>query len=465
MEAIGAVGGVLSTQDEAEVTRTPASMPSWGVASHHTSWSRSKCAPVSSVASISTPSTKNTTSRSIGSPSGSVGPSARQETVEASVSVTGSSRAEARLGRWLPSTTGSEPTSAPVVRPSSGSAQQATVSSRVAVPGASSGPVATCSPSTVQRVSSTTTSPSRSVAVAAQASSVVTSAEVGKTVGMAATGALLAATTGSERTGAPAACASRGVAVHRSSSPRAKSSGRSVAPTAGATVPAISHVKATRTSSPSGSEWVTTQVGRSARLGWAGTISTRSTEGGWLGAQAPIANAARIGTHPGTREAAVGGDVRIAMWSGPRNISTAMMRSFGNRADAFVTDEPLYAFYLRRTGIDHPMRAETLAAHEADWRVVVDWLTGPVPEGRPVWYVKHMTHHLLPDVDRGWIAGMRNAFLIRDPREMLLSYTVKRSEVTLEDLGLPQQLEIFERECECPRSSTPGTCWRIRGGR
>lgn len=136
--------------------------------------------------------------------------------------------------------------------------------------------------------------------------------------------------------------------------------------------------------------------------------------------------------------------VRLAMWSGPRNISTAMMRSWGNRPDTFVCDEPLYAHYLARTGLDHPGAQEVLAAHEGDWRNVVAWLTGPVPEGRRIFYQKQMAHHLLPEIDRDWLGSLTHVFLIREPQAMLLSLLHHIPEPTLEDTGLPQQVEIFE---------------------
>ncbi len=135
---------------------------------------------------------------------------------------------------------------------------------------------------------------------------------------------------------------------------------------------------------------------------------------------------------------------RIAMWSGPRNISTAMMRSFGNRPDCFVTDEPLYAHYLHQTGLDHPGRAETLAHHEKDWKAVASWLIGDIPDGRTVWYQKQMAHHLLPQIDRGWLEQVRNCFLIREPREMLTSLVEFIPTPRVEDTGLLQQLEIFD---------------------
>jgi hypothetical protein len=136
--------------------------------------------------------------------------------------------------------------------------------------------------------------------------------------------------------------------------------------------------------------------------------------------------------------------LRLAVWSGPRNISTAMMRSWGNRPDTFVTDEPLYAHYLQHTGREHPGGAETLATGETDAAKVIAWLTGPVPGGKRVWYQKHMTHHLLPHLDRGWMRQLVNCFLIRDPREVLTSLVKHVPDMTLPDTGYAQQAEIFD---------------------
>jgi hypothetical protein len=136
--------------------------------------------------------------------------------------------------------------------------------------------------------------------------------------------------------------------------------------------------------------------------------------------------------------------LRIAMWSGPRNLSTALMRSFEHRPDCSVLDEPLYAAYLHRTGLPHPGRDEILASQPTDWRVVVEQLTsGRVATA--LQYQKHMTHHLLPEIDRSQLDGLRHAFLLRDPERVLTSYAKVRAEPTLEDLGLPQQVELFER--------------------
>ncbi len=136
--------------------------------------------------------------------------------------------------------------------------------------------------------------------------------------------------------------------------------------------------------------------------------------------------------------------VRIAMWSGPRNISTAMMRAWGNRADTAVIDEPFYAYYLERTGKEHPGAEEVIAHGEIDWRKIVNQLTDAVPSGKPIFFQKQMVHHLLPEIDRGWMVDLTNCFLIRDPREVILSYIKKNPEPTLEDLGFVQQLKIFD---------------------
>jgi len=138
------------------------------------------------------------------------------------------------------------------------------------------------------------------------------------------------------------------------------------------------------------------------------------------------------------------GPVRIAMWSGPRNISTAMMRAWGNRADTFVIDEPFYAYYLRASGKEHPGADEVIALGEADWRKVIAQLTGPIPNGKQIFFQKQMAHHLLPAVDREWLGAVTNCFLIRDPREVIVSYVKKREDPTLPDLGFMQQAEIFD---------------------
>jgi hypothetical protein len=135
--------------------------------------------------------------------------------------------------------------------------------------------------------------------------------------------------------------------------------------------------------------------------------------------------------------------LRIAMWSGPRNISTAMMRSWGNRPDTFVCDEPLYAHYLQATGVSHPGADEVMQHQETDWRKVVNHLIEFEAPGKSIYYQKHMTHHLLPDIDRSWLDRLQNCFLIRDPREVITSYVKKNPHIELADTGFPQQSDIF----------------------
>lgn len=121
-----------------------------------------------------------------------------------------------------------------------------------------------------------------------------------------------------------------------------------------------------------------------------------------------------------------------------------MMRSWGNRSDTFVTDEPFYAHYLLQTGADHPGRDEVIASQATDWRKVVDSLTQERSGNRTIHYQKHMTHHLLPEMDRDWLMNLSNAFLIRNPKDMILSLSKVLPKVRLADTGLPQQLEIYE---------------------
>jgi Sulfotransferase domain len=136
--------------------------------------------------------------------------------------------------------------------------------------------------------------------------------------------------------------------------------------------------------------------------------------------------------------------VRVAMWSGPRNISTAMMRAFENRPDTFVVDEPLYAAYLTRTGIDHPARAEVIASQPTDVAKAVAELSEPLPAGCRVHYAKHMAHHVFRDMDLTWTLRFRNVMLIRDPAEVVASYVRARETCEPDDIGLPQQAWLLE---------------------
>jgi len=138
------------------------------------------------------------------------------------------------------------------------------------------------------------------------------------------------------------------------------------------------------------------------------------------------------------------------MWSGPRNLSTAMMRSFGNRADTAVSDEPFYGCFLKATGADHPLREAVIAAMDCDWASVARAIAGPAPEGRPIWYQKHMWHHMTGPVGYAELGAgnFTHAFLIRDPARMIASYLRKREAAAFEDFGLERQAEFFEREAD-----------------
>lgn len=132
------------------------------------------------------------------------------------------------------------------------------------------------------------------------------------------------------------------------------------------------------------------------------------------------------------------------MWSGPRNLSTAMMYAFAARGDCAVVDEPFYAAYLARTGIDHPMRAGIMAAQPTDPALVVAGLLGEGPEpAKPLFYQKHMTQHMIDGVPRDWMVHCTNVFLIRHPARVVASYAKKREGPALADIGFDQQAELF----------------------
>lgn len=135
--------------------------------------------------------------------------------------------------------------------------------------------------------------------------------------------------------------------------------------------------------------------------------------------------------------------MNIAMWSGPRNLSTAMMYSFGARQDCAVWDEPFYAAYLANTGVEHPMMDEIIAAGETDPMKVALACQNPHPAGRPIFYQKHMTHHMIDCVSRDWFEAVRHVFLIRHPARVLASYARKRENPNLLDIGFKQQVEVF----------------------
>ena len=139
-----------------------------------------------------------------------------------------------------------------------------------------------------------------------------------------------------------------------------------------------------------------------------------------------------------------GPEQRIAMWSGPRNLSTAMMYSFAARGDCAVVDEPFYSAYLTATGIDHPMRAEVIASQSSDPVQVAAFCTGPIPQQQRLFYQKQMTMHMVPGFDRGFLKSLTNVFLIRHPARVVASYARKRESPTLADIGFVQQAELFD---------------------
>jgi hypothetical protein len=136
---------------------------------------------------------------------------------------------------------------------------------------------------------------------------------------------------------------------------------------------------------------------------------------------------------------------RIAMWSGPRNLSTAMMYAFGARTDCAVWDEPYYAAYLLKTGLEHPMRGEILEKWPHDAAQIAARILGDIPKGKPVFYQKHMTQHMLPGFDRVWMQHVTNVFLIRHPARVIASYHAKRESPTLADIGFHEQAELFDQ--------------------
>lgn len=140
--------------------------------------------------------------------------------------------------------------------------------------------------------------------------------------------------------------------------------------------------------------------------------------------------------------------LRIAMWSGPRNISTAMMRAWENREDCAVIDEPFYAHYLIETGVEHPGRDDVIVAQESDDAKVAAMLTGPIPGGKSVWYQKHMTQHMLPEMPLDWLDHVTNCFLIREPEAVVASFTIQRPDAAAWELGFEQQARLFDHVCD-----------------
>ena len=136
--------------------------------------------------------------------------------------------------------------------------------------------------------------------------------------------------------------------------------------------------------------------------------------------------------------------MKLAMWSGPRNLSTAMMYAFGNRADTTIVDEPYYGAYLHHSDVEHPMNADILISMPHDPEAISAYVTGPVPDGLDIWYQKQLTHHMLPQFSLDWVVQHTNVFLIREPARVIASYERKRDKLALEDLGFVQQKRIYD---------------------
>ncbi|WP_101066778.1 sulfotransferase-like domain-containing protein [Roseovarius salinarum] len=136
--------------------------------------------------------------------------------------------------------------------------------------------------------------------------------------------------------------------------------------------------------------------------------------------------------------------MRLAVWSGPRNLSTAMMYAFAARGDFAAVDEPFYAAYLARTGLDHPMREAILAAQPREPETVVAQLLGAVPGGKPHFYQKHMAQHMIDGFPRDWVHAVTNVFLIRHPARVAASFSAKYDNPTLDDIGFRQQAELHD---------------------
>jgi hypothetical protein len=146
--------------------------------------------------------------------------------------------------------------------------------------------------------------------------------------------------------------------------------------------------------------------------------------------------------------------VRIAMWSGPRNVSTAMMRSWENRPDCRVVDEPFYAYYLHKTQSPHPMFDEVLASQPTSFEEVAKNMSEGFCD-RPLQYQKHMTQHMLENCDLHWTKNLRHCMLIRDPAFVVNSYTNSRGECCAEDIGIKRQFELYQAICELTGQNIP----------
>ena len=134
----------------------------------------------------------------------------------------------------------------------------------------------------------------------------------------------------------------------------------------------------------------------------------------------------------------------VSCWSGPRNISTALMRSWSSRKDTFVTDEPFYAYYLKKTKLKHPQYEEIINNYPSNYDEVVNYLINKIPKDKKIWYQKHMAHHMLDLNNINWVNNCENCILLRHPKEVISSYSKKYKLNSVEELGYPQQYEIVK---------------------
>ena len=134
----------------------------------------------------------------------------------------------------------------------------------------------------------------------------------------------------------------------------------------------------------------------------------------------------------------------IFMWSGPRNLSTALMRSFENRKDTYVLDEPFYAYYLKKTALNHPMKKEIINHYPVSQNKIIKLITKK-PKKEKIFYQKHMTQHIIKNTNLDWITNGYNCFLIRHPAKVINSYIKKNSLKNIDDIGFKNQFKIFNK--------------------
>ena len=135
--------------------------------------------------------------------------------------------------------------------------------------------------------------------------------------------------------------------------------------------------------------------------------------------------------------------MKVACWSGPRNISTALMRSWSSRDNVYISDEPFYACYLKEKKINHPMKNEIINLYQNSYTDVLKTITSNIPLNKKIWYQKHMAHHLIDLENLEWLLELNNCLLIRHPKYVISSYLKKNSLNHASELGYMQQFQIL----------------------